>query len=164
MARCRRGDAASPPCKRRASARTWHMSAVLFEKWLGLLNRSKLSRMSPRVTEMTQPCFKRRSLRFTHHACNSDISLVGRALSITARAERRRFIDARSPRGVFAVRQRIATWLFLSHTGKSPRSSQQFAAIGKLINFQVRIGTSGVNAQAAEVSRFKGSSLRSPHA
>src|SRR5262245_40951647 len=59
--------------------------------------------------------------------------------------------------GVFAVRQLIATWLFPSHTGKSPRSTQQFAAIETLINFEVRIGTFGLNAQAAEAFRFTGS-------
>jgi hypothetical protein len=65
--------------------------------------------------------------------------------------------------GIFAMRQRIATWLFPSHTGKSPRSTQQFAAIGTLTNFEVRIMTFGVNAPAAEALSLRGEQLRSAH-
>jgi len=44
-----------------------------------------------------------------------------------------RDIEADLQQGIIAVRPLIATWLFPSHTGKLPTSTQQFAAIKKLI-------------------------------
>ena len=57
----RRTRASSRSRKRHAGAKTWHMSAVLFEKWLGQLNRSKVLRKSLHVTEMTQQHCDRQS-------------------------------------------------------------------------------------------------------
>jgi hypothetical protein len=86
------------------------------------------------------------------------ISLETRALSGLTITRNAATLTAGLQQGAIAMRQLIATWLFLSHTGKSPRSTQQFAAIGKLINFEVRIETFGLNAKAAEAPRFMGSS------
>jgi hypothetical protein len=85
-------------------------------------------------------------------------SLGARALSRLPTIPDVATLTAGLQQGAFALRQRIATWLFPSHTGKSPRSTQQFAAIETLINFEVRIGTFGLNAQAAEAFRFIASS------
>jgi hypothetical protein len=139
---------------------------VLFERWLKQLNRSKQLRKSSRVIEMTQQPSERPTRqryaaswqRARHNAQLSHIFLEAPALSIRTTTPNVAILTAGLQRGVFAVRQRIATWLFLSHTGKSPRSTQQFAAIGTLINFEFRIGTFGLHAKAAEASGFIGSS------